>query len=97
MSKQIILHEVSVDELVLLLTKQITERLEVKKEPVERQEQEELLTRKQTAHILGVCLPTIHNWIKLKILKPYKMGNRTYFKRSEVMAYISSTNQSDVA
>jgi hypothetical protein len=52
----------------------------------------ELLTRKETAQLFDVSLVTIHEWCKSDILKPYKVGNRTYFKRVEVMEVVSRSN-----
>jgi excisionase family DNA binding protein len=52
----------------------------------------ELLTRKETAELFAVSLVTIHEWCKSDILKPYKVGNRTYFKRTEVMEVVSRSN-----
>ena len=52
----------------------------------------ELLTRKETAQLFAVSLVTIHDWCNSGILKPYKVGNRTYFKRVEVMEVVSRSN-----
>lgn len=52
----------------------------------------ELLTRKETAELLQVSLVTIHEWTKTKILTHYKMGNRTYYKRSEVLSKMFNSN-----
>jgi excisionase family DNA binding protein len=54
--------------------------------------EKELLTRKETAELFAVSLVTIHDWCKNGILKPYKVGNRTYFKRSEVFDVVSKSN-----
>jgi hypothetical protein len=42
-------------------------------------------TRKQTAQYFGVSLNCINDWCNKKILTPYKVGQRTYFKRSELV------------
>ena len=55
-------------------------------------EVQELLTRKETGDLFSVSLVTIHEWCKSGILKPYKVGNRTYFKREEVMEVVSRSN-----
>jgi hypothetical protein len=52
----------------------------------------ELMTRKEVAKLFDVSLVTIHEWCKSDILKPYKVGNRTYFKRVEVMEVVSRSN-----
>lgn len=47
--------------------------------PVER-----LITRDETAKLLGVSLVTLHSWIKSGILVAYRIGNKVRFKESEV-------------
>lgn len=46
----------------------------------------EYLTRHQTAALLDVSLVTIHDWTNKGILTSYRLGNRTYYKRSEIDA-----------
>lgn len=55
-------------------------------------DQEELLTRNDTAELLSISLVCLHDWCKKGILKPYKLGNRTYFKRSELIQTIEQSN-----
>jgi excisionase family DNA binding protein len=43
------------------------------------------LTRRQTAEFFGVSLNCVNDWTRKGILKAYKVGQRTYFKRSELM------------
>lgn len=50
-----------------------------------KKDDEELLTRADVCELFGVSLPTVHSWDNAGILKKYKIGTRTYFKRSEVM------------
>ena len=44
----------------------------------------EYLTRKEVAQMLKIDLSSVHNWSKRGILKPYKLGNRVYFKLEEL-------------
>ena len=44
----------------------------------------EYLTRNQVRDLLDVDLSTIHNWTKRGKLQAYGIGNRIYYKRSEV-------------
>jgi hypothetical protein len=53
----------------------------------------EILTRIETANLFSISLVCLHDWIKKGILKPYKVGNKTYFKRSEIMEVLSSSNR----
>ena len=43
------------------------------------------LTRRQTADFFGVSLNCVNDWTRKGILKAYKVGQRTYFKRSELL------------
>lgn len=59
----------------------------------ETQNQEkEILTRKAAAELLDISYTCMYDWIDNGSLKPYKMGNRTYFKYSEVMETLFSSN-----
>jgi hypothetical protein len=48
-------------------------------------QQKEVVSRKEVAEMFDVSLVTVHDWINNDILKPYKIGGRTFFKRSELM------------
>lgn len=43
------------------------------------------LTRRQTAEFFGVSLNCVNDWTRKGILKAYKVGQRTYYKRSELL------------
>jgi len=45
---------------------------------------EEYLTRKEVAQLFKVDLSTIHNWCKRGKLRPYGIGKRVYFLKSDV-------------
>ena len=45
---------------------------------------EEYLTRSETADMLKCDVSTIHNWTKKGKLVAYKIGNRVYYKRSQI-------------
>ena len=44
----------------------------------------EWLTRQEVADMLKCDLSTVHNWTKKGKLKKYCIGDRTYYKRTEV-------------
>jgi excisionase family DNA binding protein len=48
----------------------------------------EYLTRTEVAEWLKCDLSTVHNWTKKGKLIPYGIGNRVYYKRSEVEAVL---------
>jgi Zn-dependent oligopeptidase len=47
-------------------------------------DEEVYYSRKYLASKFDVELSTIHNWCKKGYLKPHGIGNRVYFKKSEV-------------
>lgn len=48
--------------------------------------QNPLLTRKETANILQISLPTLHSYTKQGILKSYVLGNIIRYKYDEVLS-----------
>lgn len=67
---------------------------EVVKQICDAQNQKkEILTRKAAAELLDISYPCMYDWIENGCLKPYKMGNRTYFKYSEVMETLFNSNK----
>lgn len=44
----------------------------------------EYLTRAEVCELLQIDLSTLHSWRKKYILTAYGIGNRVYFKRSEI-------------
>ena len=44
----------------------------------------EYLTRNQVKEMFDVDLSTVHNWTKRGKLKAYGIGNRIYYKRTEI-------------
>lgn len=56
---------------------------------------DELLTAEKTANLLGVVPQTVFCWRKSGILIGYRMGNRVYFKRSEVLAALKVQSTPD--
>lgn len=64
----------------------------LKKEITPTQPKEEYLSRKEVADLLKIELSTLHNWCKKGKLKPYGIGNRVYFRRSEIEAALKPLN-----
>lgn len=47
---------------------------------------EQYLTRKEVAELFKVNVSTIHHWNKNGTLKPYGIGSRVYYLRSDIEA-----------
>lgn len=43
-----------------------------------------ILTKKETAKLLNVNLSTLWNWHQRGILKPFGIGGRVYYRRSDI-------------
>lgn len=78
---------------VLLHTFELSDIRKVVEEVLERklnsfvpQEKEKLnlLSRKDTAELLCISLPTLHDWTKNGIVKAHRIGNRILYKLNEV-------------
>jgi excisionase family DNA binding protein len=64
----------------------IINQLDELKNSFEPKNQDEWLTREEVAKMLKCDKSTVHNWTKKRKLKKYCLGNRIYYKRSEVEA-----------
>lgn len=84
-------------ELVDLFTESLKtqnqELLNVLKETQPIKEEKDFLTRKETANLFKVSLVTIHEWQNNGTIKVYKMGNRSYYKRSELLETLFNSNR----
>lgn len=54
----------------------------------------DFLTRSEVCKLLKIDLSTLHRWRKEKTIPSYGMGNRVYFKRSEVEKIINQNKLS---
>jgi excisionase family DNA binding protein len=79
----------NIENILLCINKTISE-LKANFEP---KQPTELLTRTQVSELLKCDLSTIHNWCKKGKLTPYGIGNRIYFKRSEIEAVLIPLGQ----
>lgn len=90
--------QVSPNELVNLISEsvktQIQELSNYLKASNPQKEEKEFLTRKEVAELFKVSLVTIHEWCNNGVLKHYKVGNRTYFKYSELLETLYNSNRS---
>ena len=67
---------------------EITKQLAEIKKSFEPKTPTEYLTRTEVAEMLKCDPSTVHNWTKKGKLVKHCLGNRTYYKRSEVEAAI---------
>ena len=95
MDGQIQMIQVSPDQLAELISESLQARIDdliKSNNNTPHKESETFLTRKETAQFFQISLYTVHDWMKKGIIKPYKAGNRTYFKESELIDVLNSSN-----
>lgn len=80
-----IIHDVTPDEITSYF-KGLENQIAELKQNFEPKQPAEYLTRAEVAEKLKCDLSTVHNWTKKGKLKPYSIGNRIYYKLSEVEA-----------
>jgi len=69
----------------------IEEQLQLIKKNLQPIEPEELMTRQETATYLKVSLTALWDWNKKGILRNYGIGNRVYYKRSEILQILEKS------
>lgn len=57
---------------------------------------EEYLTRGQVSKHLQISLPTLHNYVKLGLIKSYRIGGKVRFKLKEVDQALTERNFTSV-
>ena len=72
------------------VVKEITKQLAEIKKSFEPKTPTEYLTRTEVSELLKCDASTVHNWTKRGKLVKHCIGNRTYYKRSEVESAIIS-------
>jgi len=77
-----ILTNVSVSELTEIISDAIKSQLSQIEQP---EPEPEFITRKETAELLGISLPTLWTWTRNGKVPAYKIGSRVRFKKSEVL------------
>jgi hypothetical protein len=93
--EKITIVEVKPDELKSFISESVKIGIKEFLETDTKKEQpktDEFLTRKETATFFRVSLPTIHQWTKVKLLKVYKVGNRSFYKKSDLVHVLTSSN-----
>lgn len=92
MVQSTLLHNSSPEELTEKILKGVDEKLTQLKLEFQPKEPTEYLTRNEVKDFLKVDLSTVHNWTKKGKLKAYGIGNRVYYKRSDIEQAIIPLN-----
>ena len=88
------IENISVEELTEIIAEKLVDKLEKKIATlISNQNDEELLTRTETAKILKIELTTLWSWTKKGKITAYGIGNRVYYKRGEIMKSLIILNR----
>lgn len=87
-----IIQNFSSDEFSKIIAELVLKEMENLKNSIDNN-QHVYLTRLETAQLLHISLTCLNDWSKKGILKPLKLGNRTYFKLSEIEGRLNNSNQ----
>lgn len=78
------LHNVSPQELAVLLEQILSDKLNDLKQQFIPKPSIELLTRHEVSKLFKVDISTVHNWTKRGVIESYSVGSRIYYKRTEI-------------
>jgi len=90
-TKTIEINEISVDE----LADKVADKLLIKIKDfiqIESKKTDLLLTRKEVSAYFKISVVTVHEWTKKRRLHPYKVGNRVFYKKQEILELINQSN-----
>lgn len=82
--KDIFLTPISLTDLKTVISEAVRIELKNELQTLSPKQPEELLTRKETAEILGISLPTLHEWTISGKIPAYRIGSRVRYKRGEI-------------
>lgn len=86
------LHFTTPEQLTESIVKEILNKLTEFKNELNSSTSDCYLTRIQTAKMLSISLTCLNDWSKKGILQPLKMGNRTYFRLSDIESKLNMSN-----
>lgn len=81
-------YQLSIDDLSQIITEAVATELQKVNNVIQlnpETEKDKLLSRAETAALLGVSYTTLFHWNKNKTLPNQKMGGRVYYQKSIIM------------
>lgn len=85
MADAIMVHNLDVHQLKEIISNTVKDKLNDVFESLKKEKNEILLTREETFRLLKIDSTTLWYWTKKGKLKCYAIGNRRYYKKSEVL------------
>ncbi len=89
-TKNLCLLPISIEELENTIRKVISDSININHISNNLNSETDFLTRRETAKLLKITLPTLYEWTKRGYLKSYRMATRIRYKQSEVVDAINS-------
>lgn len=84
--KIVTIENISVDELTEIIAEKLVDKLEKRIATIlSAQNDEELLTREETAKLLRVDSSTLWHWTNKGKITAYGIASRRYYKRGEIL------------
>ena len=96
MNNSVIITEISLDELKSLISDSIKEHTQHLQVPEKEKDDNELIKVKDVARLYGVSNVTIHRWKNEGFLIPYKISNKIYFKKNEVIEAMKKIERREI-
>ena len=84
MSNSLILEQVSKSELKDLIVTAVAEQFSISRQEAPAAAGLTLLTRQQTAKLLGITLSTLHEWTKTGVIQGTRICTRVRYRQSDV-------------
>jgi excisionase family DNA binding protein len=88
--KHIIMENISAEELKIMIQEAVTTALQERSKPEEVKKDDELLRLWEVADLLKVSKVTIHTWKRENKIPFYRISNKIYFKKNEVIASLNN-------
>ncbi len=85
MTQSLLVHNLDVQQLKEIIITTVKEQLNDVFESLKREKNETLLTREETFRLLKIDSTTLWYWTRDGKLKCYAIGNRRYYKKSEIL------------
>ena len=83
--QNIIFTQIPIDEFKNVLSATVREELQKLYASQPQQQETEYITRQETARILGISLPTLHDWTKRGIVAGYRISTRIRYRKNEIL------------
>ncbi len=85
--EDIIFTQIPINIFENIISEQVQKAFQNFNNPVQiiKTDEPEYITRKETAKLLVITLPTLHIWTKQGIVKGYRISTRIRYKRTEIL------------